>query len=666
MGSNENDGTGNDHDEHATVTTPEGTAEGEAFDPVPEKAAFTRRTFIAGAGAAAAATVVKPALAFAATGADPIYRIHPAIGVARLGNAPANEHFIGPEIPGYGPLTPPGTYKNSSGQIKRQAARFRIYEYGTRTDGTFGPLREVTADTPGVSITWTVHLANRKAAFHGFEGGQGDPTRNPVVPAAPLRNATVTDRASLQIDPGPRSITGKNATPVEFRLAAGAVGPKTPTGQLVIDYLGELRTDAQGRLIVVPGQGKSGWNTATQPAMPHWANNDGWFDDASDGPVTATVTITSGGTTKTIQVGPDGGAAWVLCGPPDFAPGIPGSITGFDLLTNVALGPGVSLPANHAAFAPSGPLADIAALKPTFPNVPNNFVRFEDHIEPQLIAAYNLWYIEGLVTAKHNTLLDASLGDAGAGAKSKRDRVFSYMRLPADATAGTGSHTMPKLLGDDPYSGQFPEYVRNLPVTRYQFELLRQWAAGNFTHGERTSPVPPTDTTYWTSEANAVWAAYGLDRAALENCVGGAFFPGIEYGWQMRNPDIYFEPFRIQLDAPRGYILPDGTAEPGTIMAGYFTRQMAVPWQADFNDCRNEGNYGWWPTQRPTHAITSPTSTSRVDWARPSGRSFSGGNKESTHEDMVKNWYKFGFVLVTTTSTGTYYVEKERATSGIA
>lgn len=46
--------------------------------------------------------------------------------------------------------------------------------------------------------------------------------------------------------------------------------------------------------MVIPGAGKTGWNTASQPAMPHWANNDGWFDDASDGPVSATVTLAGG------------------------------------------------------------------------------------------------------------------------------------------------------------------------------------------------------------------------------------------------------------------------------------------------------------------------------------------------------------------------------------
>ena len=32
-----------------------------------------------------------------------------------------------------------------------------------------------------------------------------------------------------------------------------------------------------------------------------------------------------------------------------------------------------------------------------------------------------------------------------------------------------------------------------------------------------------------------------LDRAALENCSGGAFFPGIEASWQLRTPAVFIE-----------------------------------------------------------------------------------------------------------------------------
>ena len=57
-------------------------------------------------------------------------RIHPGIGVARVGNSP-DEFFIGPEAPcDPNDVKPPaGGFKDAHGRIKRQAARFRIYAY---------------------------------------------------------------------------------------------------------------------------------------------------------------------------------------------------------------------------------------------------------------------------------------------------------------------------------------------------------------------------------------------------------------------------------------------------------------------------------------------------------------------------------------------------------
>src|SRR5687767_11821656 len=74
----------------------------------------------------------------------PVYRIHPGIGIARLGDSPT-EFCISPEEPaalpiacteGGNPLPGPGgaekrvdKLKDSKGRIKRQAARFRVYVY---------------------------------------------------------------------------------------------------------------------------------------------------------------------------------------------------------------------------------------------------------------------------------------------------------------------------------------------------------------------------------------------------------------------------------------------------------------------------------------------------------------------------------------------------------
>ncbi len=621
-----------------------------------ERAAFTRRTFLAAVGGAVAAAI--PAAAEAQT-ADPlpanaILRVHPAIGVARVGNAAdRGSFFVGPELPGHGPTaTDAGTaappYKTAAGEVKPQAARFRLWEYRV-IGGKLTPYREVSLATPGVSaITWRVHLANKKASFHQFEGGEGDAREGTdPLPAAPLRNGGITDPAQrrqlLEFDFGPRTIAGASRAGVVFDLASSPAGyPSTRpvTRPAQIDYLGELRTDAAGRLIVIGGKGMTGYSTATQPPMPHWANNDGWFDDVADGPVSATVTLSSGQTVA-LDVAGD---AWVLCGPPDFAPGIPCSVTAYDLLVDMAVRrPEIILPANDAAYDPGGPLHGLRLMKQQFTpgaarELPTFTPSFADDIRPILVAAYNLWWVNALVNSKHNVLLDANLGALNARYDRSRQRVLSYMRPPLGVPGATGPRTMPKLMGDDPYLGGLPDAVRNLALTHVQYAMLGRWADRAF-------------TTAATPAATAV-TPHGLDRAALENCVGGAFFPGIEFSWQMRNPELFIEPFRITHTAEVGLV---GQA-PAPIGPGHFSRQMAVPWQADFNDCRNEGNYGWWPSQRPSHALPSAAASQRLDWARPSAR-YEAGNLESTHEDMVTHWAKFGFVL----EEGNRFVEKERA-----
>src|SRR3954466_8842261 len=73
------------------------------------------------------------------------YRIHPGVGIARLGNSPA-AFCISPEQPAVLPIDcdaggnpvlsadgltelPIMTFKDEEGRVKRQAARFQVYAY---------------------------------------------------------------------------------------------------------------------------------------------------------------------------------------------------------------------------------------------------------------------------------------------------------------------------------------------------------------------------------------------------------------------------------------------------------------------------------------------------------------------------------------------------------
>jgi len=605
----------------------------------------SRRGFLAGSIGMIAAVFGRRALA-AGDGGTPVYRIHPSIGVARVGNADPDTYFIGPEVPGLPPLgSAPGTsvppYK-VNGKIKPQAARFRLYEYQW-INGRLTPVREVNLATPGVlAITWKAHLANKKASFHKFYGPAGEAT-----PPGPLRNASVADRRSLEIDFGARTIGGSSQGPAEFRVGssedpATEAYPIGANGKAVIDYLGQLRTDAEGRLIVLGGRGRANHSTATPPELLSYANNDNWFDDISDGPVTAVVTIDDGnGGTVDVPVDEAGGA-WVVVGPPDFAPAVPSVITAYDVLYDLAVRQ-LPIPEDNALYANGGELARLTTLASQFdPLGPVEFPDFLPDFDREVRHIYERGFdyrwVTGLVTDKHNTLVSPSLGDPNPKHTKQRQNFFQSMRPALGAQGPSGAGGMPRMLGDDPYNPQSNGAVYRLALTRTQYGIVRNWSLGKFISGPPMSqPVMITP--------------HGLDKAMLESINGGAFFPGMEVSWQIRNPALYIEPFRLDLNAMSQYV-----GENQKIGPGHFTRQMALPWHADFNACANEGSYGWWPATRPDDVYPAANAAKRLPWARPTNR-FAGGNREATKEDMADHWYKFGFVV----EQGGMQIETERS-----
>src|SRR5258705_1913587 len=129
--------------------------------------------------------------------------IHPAIGVARVGNS-REAFFIGPEIPGRHPLRDEQA-RDGNGAFKRQAARFRLFG----RDAQQRVICEITARD--ADIAWTVHLANKKAAWYNFDQAFDIPASKGEISGRPLasglRNKSITggDRTRLVIDPGPRT-----------------------------------------------------------------------------------------------------------------------------------------------------------------------------------------------------------------------------------------------------------------------------------------------------------------------------------------------------------------------------------------------------------------------------------------------------------------------------
>src|SRR2546423_1264613 len=116
------------------------------------------------------------------------------------------------------------------------------------------------------------------------------------------------------------------------------IGPEVPSMPVV-----ELGTDAQGRLLVLGGHGHS---ESVPPGedLPEFANNDRWHDDVSDGPVTAVITLA--GQEPIVAHHP----AWVVVGPPDFAPGIDSLITLYDVAFQAGIDKGALKPEPVPSF----------------------------------------------------------------------------------------------------------------------------------------------------------------------------------------------------------------------------------------------------------------------------------------------------------------------------
>lgn len=487
--------------------------------------------------------------------------IHPAIGIARVGNSPT-EWFLGPEVPGPHPVPVDG-FKDAEGRLKRQAARFRVYGL----DAAGWVVGELTADD--AEITWTAHLANTKAAWYDFDVAldlpmaRGEPAA-PMQPApAPTssarRNANVIDRGQLAIDPGPRSIGGRRVNgdggATEYAFDGGRFFD-TPVP------LGEMRTDEAGRLLLFGGFGQSG-SAIPGVLATTFANNDGWYDDIADGPVTATVRV--GGRELPVT------GAWAVVAPPNYAPGIQSVVTMYDALFEVA-----------TQLDP--------ARRPPRPSFTRQiYPLFERTVQNQWVNAGFLrdvgWGSPGDFLAPETL---ARLADPSPAARFLRWQVYQRFRDPSYVEQDYNA--IPAYYGD---GVELPaENPRQwMAVLDLQYAWLRQWADGDFDaawpvgglrFADRVEQLPPAE------QPDA------LDRAALDECLGGPFHPGCEMTWPMRRASLYEAPFRLRHrsgpepdwgDAMTSEIALGPSGPLSASGPGDVSRWMAVPWQTDTSSC---------------------------------------------------------------------------------
>lgn len=667
-----------------------------------------------------------------------VYKIHPAIGIGRVGNSP--DYYLSPAAAGALPTeysTPPAPgaslFRDAQSNLLRQGVRFQVYAYDDTNPNDPGtPV--VVGQNNVVGIKWTAWIASKKSSWFqfaqhtgsgmgpyestapttpptgsdavtiayafnndlGYAGNNqlnpwvtsGNPTpaqsanppTNPDLPSNPLRYnnalklsanpATIAQSARQQLilDPGPQTLTGPNQQ-APFNLAAEAYPFLITLQPFQISTLGEMQTDANSNLIMLPGFGNSG-STDTPTEITYYGSNHGWFDDIADGPVNAEVVL--GASTTAPVVG-----GWFTVAPPKYAPEAVNMITMYDNIYDVLV--------RESGYNPSlysGGLFN-SLYQPSF----------ADEVLPilQRPAVYQ-WFTDMPTNGKNahaNLLPTGSPSDpnyvaevasfatsfAGTGANYLRGRGLQVPKgkpAPAENIAGL----MPRLAGDNPISNF--TISKYLGLTQTQYFILTQFAKKLYTLNPQAG-LPP----------GASGPGPQLDRAQLENCVGGPFSPGIEITWITRNPAIYAprpsqnvaasDWFRInatplstlnsgQLSLTNGSDnLYAAGLEPGDL-----SKYMAQPWQADFNECTNQninipmsaaplsaapnlntpavtGDQAilwWWPVQRPWYVYPQTDTLTRVPWDR--GFLVNSGTAPMAPEpadlQMVTCWKYMGFV----------------------
>jgi hypothetical protein len=651
------------------------------------------------------------------------YKIHPGIGIARLGNSPT-EFYLGPETPaglpqecddfgnprfgpdGIAPLLV-STFKDAEGRIKRQAARFQVYVYDA--DSPLGrPLKLGDTISGGgnegvlVDIRWRVYLANKKAAWYQFAETAGEHGYN--AKTAKRRNPDAGDRSQLIIDPGPRIVNITNKRRAYFdRTGEGAYATTFPPKNLSpnpIDTLGEMVTDNSGHLIVLGGYGNSGTATPDAPNTGDYANHDGWFDDTSDGPVTARLVMFSTEVKRLRYVDVEY-PAWVVAGYPRFAPQILDMVTADDVVYDLGLRQFADDTSIYGALDTFDDPQQIDAqnfdqlshwlasrltwnrdfhpwfFRDVWPILyrPDEFRWLTDILgqsnyphdqqqrgtfdpgrlcQPPRYFSTEAQRDQARKNAIPELRQNAAQGEAAFETKADdegrrpdgrwifdpyrpmRRFLFDLLRMPGEENAFKVTDRirsriynlplMPLLCGDNPISNVSPS--KFLRLTDYQLFILKQWADGKFIDDRAMHWTPPGYSPFQPYPTTPPQNGRELDRVVLANVLGGAFCPGGEVAWVLRNPSAYWEPYRLKADrslsdffqtAAQANSTQTSTAPSGSDIAdftywvenplsqnsdfdvglqpGDFTKYMAVPWQTDFNECTTQSidiTYAQW------------------------------------------------------------------------
>jgi hypothetical protein len=620
------------------------------------------------------------------------FKIHPSIGIARLGNAEDN-FYLAPEQPGVLPIAcdeKGREQKDKSGnpiriksfkdpndlsKILKQGARFRIHAYQDEDDligkeiklgGTYNFIYQNPVTAPMLvegtvtDIDWTVHLANKKSSWYEFQETNG---QQGYSPDHALRNPEITQpdlRRQLITDPGPLTVNLKNNTgsfakygseskkndnSKYKKVAYPQTFPPSDIKPNPIETLGSLIVNEQDkniRLIVLGGNGNSG--STKNPVITDFVNNDGWFDDISDGPVTAVIqysftSISYNGDeeiktpatgTMEVQI-----PSWVVVGYPRYVPEMEDMITMDETMHDLfvrklAYNPQIfGVPPFDKENNSPKTQEELEIWRNAAQYNPEYYPKFFKDIWPMFRRPYEQTTFTMVFDPSdggdpHNRGTGGNLSKEALSLPPKngedpnyrlRQFVMGIMRgtdqtnqyiVQGNSKTPNKPRLMPMLCGNNPITNTAPEKFINMRETQLFF--LKQWAAGKFVNEcMEWDEGNPNCSNPWAAPPTV---GIEIDRGVLGNAVGGAFCPGAEMTWIMQNPAIYSEPYRIKhagylaggLTIPKPIAAIDGSAAPDLqqgLEPGDLTKYIGIPWQADFHECTDQNidiTYEKWNT----------------------------------------------------------------------
>jgi L-lysine 6-oxidase len=637
-------------------------------------------------------------------------KISPSVGVARLGNS-ADEFMIAPDQIGGLPFDydmPTGVkgaavqqFKDSIGLVKRQGQVFKVY------DGE----NELVIGVGGVkAFHWTVHLANKKAAWYQYTELRGNllypDNEYTMADGGPddveVRNPSTIgpDRNELVIDAGPRTISGinqrielddnkKGLRPLDYKTSFPVYPDIENINGLPVTSLGTICTDANGCLIVFGAYGAAG---GIDP-LTSYGGSDTWHDDIADGSISCMVEYEVA-ESETIE-----NRSWLIVGSPDFAPEIVNISTLSDTMFDVAIRAKNLNPAMHDGTD------YVATYLP----------EYNQEILPILerCRAYQ-WVanVQSMTAFAYPTL---DLSDPATNMLERAD-FFAYFRAPNDKSIAQPDQSQ-GVLFNNPSTFDIPKMpinsgsnsVSNKTVVKFlaldetQYFLMEQWSKSLFINDKEAIINGTVDVK---------------DQISAGNCVGLPMSPGIEVTWSVQNPAIYAAAYQISVDTSSDSGLEsmrdECDPENASCQPGDLTKRMACPWQADFFQCTVQyinfdhpainkaekittttttvveswdpavgvGDYEreevaqstsnqplppsyysyWWPPQSPWDVLTGEhTLDGQEDSHLPAGQQVNYARGINSFVQMVEHWYALAFIRNNNPETNyPYFTETER------